>query len=1118
MSAPTPPPLDHRAPDRLLAEAVEAVSEALPAWTGTPDAGHALLTLCTTMTDRLRHLLNQAPQRLHRTLLHHTSTQRRATAASGRLEFTTATPSGAGIPAGTQVSTTGADGREPVNFTTLGGFIGGTPLGMGILRLGRRLAPKDPLGGNLTPLGKFSEIVGPPDEEGPEGEVNEDLAQISVVLIRDQGAFGGASVTVHVDVNEGVERVDHAWVWEVFQAHHSELKEYPLWSTCRVIHDDTEGLTRSGRVELTLPLSHRPIDIRFIDLYHPLPPYWQFIESNAAWLLRCRPTKWTVGTYYQDVWNGVEAFRVLTAADALQGELVPPYDLGRASGLPDQRFLLPEPVLATEKWPLVAEVDNNGEVSIWNHVATLSDIGPEDRSFVIDHATREVVFGILARSGEGLRQYGGVPPRGARIRLGRYLTGGGIEGNVAAHTVTVLREDLPHVTGVTNPEAFSGGSDPLNDADGLAPLHSVLPPRAVIAEDYARIAAHPGTGAARALPYTPAVLEALRPARGTAATPSRGQAHLTVPPPATDTPDSDLPAGTRILAPDPDTPTTMLEFHTLHPAPLVRHLGLAVQDTDKKGSWQTPETRTFPTHTPATHNPEFVTCFPAGFPLQQCALTVFLAAEPGEENDTLTATPATLTVSVHGTPRRHGATRTRSTYPVRTLTPRTTLTTTRPPATPVSDSETAPDSSESESGSGSGPDPVTIACTAELAGLRQWRAAVREPLATRVGDAFEEADKLLDDGYPPSASAWLTCRLSTGPVPVRVVGVVAHVVSANVEVEQYKPVPAGTPLPGTADGNPGQRIALPAPPAPGRPPAVSVTHDGETLEWKPVKSFVSSGPQDRHVVIDPVTSTVCFGPLVDDEDGTARQHGALPPAGATLTTAREYHATDGTRGNLTGTGTEPLDSDPAPAGVRVTLGPTTGATDAQAPPWQTQSSPREPATQGISLLVVPDTPGQPDGYLPPTSLELTEQIRSSVEKEITQAAPTGVELTLDVPDYKVIGIKVTATPRKGSASPALATEIATVLHRYFNPVNGGPNRTGWPFGRAAHAGDAYREIERLSSVDSITDLTLHPVPYDSGPTDPGPDEWEEPQSKIDLAPQELIRCAPPVIILNEVPG
>ena len=54
----------------------------------------------------------------------------------------------------------------------------------------------------------------------------------------------------------------------------------------------------------------------------------------------------------------------------------------------------------------------------------------------------------------------------------------------------------------------------------------------------------------------------------------------------------------------------------------------------------------------------------------------------------------------------------------------------------------------------------------------------------------------------------------------------------------------------------------------------------------------------------------------------------------------------------------------------------------------------------------------------------------------------------------------------------LATEVALALDAFFDPVAGGPDRTGWPLGRDVYRAEVMQVIDQTPGVDHVLTLEL----------------------------------------------
>jgi predicted phage baseplate assembly protein len=177
--------------------------------------------------------------------------------------------------------------------------------------------------------------------------------------------------------------------------------------------------------------------------------------------------------------------------------------LGESDGTPGQRFQVRNaPVLPLEAGETLEVLDvETGDWEPWVARDTFAESGPDDRHFVLDLASGQLELGPAVRSGGGRwRRYGAVPPKGAALRMTAYRHGGGLEGNVAAGALTVLRAAIPGVASVVNPRPAIGGVDPesLDSARRRAGMELRTRSRAVTAEDFEYLCGEASPRVARA--------------------------------------------------------------------------------------------------------------------------------------------------------------------------------------------------------------------------------------------------------------------------------------------------------------------------------------------------------------------------------------------------------------------------------------------------------------------------------------------------------------------------------------------------------------------------------------------------------------------------------------------
>jgi Baseplate J-like protein len=129
--------------------------------------------------------------------------------------------------------------------------------------------------------------------------------------------------------------------------------------------------------------------------------------------------------------------------------------LGSSQGSPEQKFrLLRSPVLLGEQIEVEEsqspdDLDTEAWVQ-WQSVPDFYSSTPSDRHYVLDRLTGTVQFG------DG--RHGKIPSSGLNNIRAHYYTGGGIQGNLAAETITQLKTTIPFIDRVTNLTAAGSGA------------------------------------------------------------------------------------------------------------------------------------------------------------------------------------------------------------------------------------------------------------------------------------------------------------------------------------------------------------------------------------------------------------------------------------------------------------------------------------------------------------------------------------------------------------------------------------------------------------------------------------------------------------------------------------
>ncbi|WP_327368815.1 putative baseplate assembly protein [Streptomyces sp. NBC_01217] len=410
----------------------------------------------------------------------------------------------------------------------------------------------------------------------------------------------------------------------------------------------------------------------------------------------------------------------------------------------------------------------------------------------------------------------------------------------------------------------------------------------------------------------------------------------------------------------------------------------------------------------------------------------------------------------------------------------------------------------------------------------------------------------LPEGHTPAVvvrrtGGWLRCRLleavpgqptyMASPVVRRItaftIGATVGAVHAETVTDEVL---------GSAEGVPGQAFTVSRPPvvpgdfvveAAGGVEDAAPAGGPQGTEWTRVDDFAHSGPDDRHITLDPNSGRVEFGPAVRERDGSIRYYGAVPPKGATVR-VRSYRTGGGLRGNvarstlrvlrsaipyvarvenrrpaLGGVDGETVDSarvrgpmtlrtlhravvphdyellarEVAPDASRVQCIPAGGDSDVEA--------------GGVRLLVVPAGRSDEQGRIRFDELIPPQHTLALIAGHLDERRPIGARLVVEPPYYQGVTVVASVQARRGVVLEQVREEALAALYGYFNPLSGGPGGQGWPFGRPVQSGEAFAVLQQVQGVDLVEDVRLFPA-------DPVTGQRGEPTTKIALDRHALV--------------
>jgi predicted phage baseplate assembly protein len=389
---------------------------------------------------------------------------------------------------------------------------------------------------------------------------------------------------------------------------------------------------------------------------------------------------------------------------------------------------------------------------------------------------------------------------------------------------------------------------------------------------------------------------------------------------------------------------------------------------------------------------------------------------------------------------------------------------------------------------------------------------------------------------------WIRCR-ATKPRPRQ------PAYSASPRVQSVQSVSIGGTIPashsfviknevlGRSNGEPGQSFFLQNLPILPREKGETVeveNKEGKWDKWQEITEFSSIDPEGLCFICDSASGEIQFGPRIRQPNGEIRQFGAVPSKGRRIRFT-SYRCGGGIKGNVGertlnvlkssipyvawvtnfeaahgGTEFESLDHAKlrAPNVLKTRIRAVTPddyeflAREASkevsrakclAPAGLDEKQGVQPGTVRVLIipLIVDGTKG-----IPKEQLMVSEHLKQTVTAYLDERRLLTAQLVVSAPDYRWISIDAKINARAKIDQRRLRGEIEKKLYQFINPIIGGADGKGWPFGRDILAADLFTAIQEIDGVDYVEEIRLFSVDIETG-------KKGEASSKISLSPEQV---------------
>jgi predicted phage baseplate assembly protein len=145
-----------------------------------------------------------------------------------------------------------------------------------------------------------------------------------------------------------------------------------------------------------------------------------------------------------------------------------------------------------------------------------------------------------------------------------------------------------------------------------------------------------------------------------------------------------------------------------------------------------------------------------------------------------------------------------------------------------------------------------------------------------------------------------------------------------------------------------------------------------------------------------------------------------------------------------------------------------------------------PEAGAVRMLVVPNVASEA-GRLPFERLVPPAALLQRIAEALDRKRLVGTRVSVEPPVFQGITVVARIRARPGISPARLQEQALTALFRYFHPIEGGPDGTGWPFGRPVLLGEVSAVLQRVPGVELVDDARLFaadPITGDRGQSVP----------------------------------
>jgi hypothetical protein len=101
-----------------------------------------------------------------------------------------------------------------------------------------------------------------------------------------------------------------------------------------------------------------------------------------------------------------------------------------------------------------------------------------------------------------------------------------------------------------------------------------------------------------------------------------------------------------------------------------------------------------------------------------------------------------------------------------------------------------------------------------------------------------------------------------------------------------------------------------------------------------------------------------------------------------------------------------------------------------------------------------------------------DKVKKEVGIYLSERKLITTHLKVQEPEYIFVSIEVKLVADPKADAEAVAKRVSEKLYSYIHPLWGGPNETGWPYGRTLTLADVYAQVGSVFGVAFLLDAKM----------------------------------------------